>query len=66
MKKASKILLLPLTLMVLLTGCDNDPETELVDIPESTFLDALIALGVDRDHGHFQLQHSDLPELLSE
>jgi len=36
-------------LMVLLTGCDKDPEIELVDIPDNTFLDALITLGVDLD-----------------
>jgi len=49
MKAIPYVLLLPLALIVLLTQCKKEPEIELVDIPDPTFLNALIDLGVDTD-----------------
>ena len=49
MKVRSRILLLVCTWVVLFTQCEKDPQIELVDIPDNTFLNALIEVGVDTD-----------------
>ena len=49
MRTLLKILLLPLTLIVLFTQCEKNDPVDSVDIPDQAFLTALIELGVDTD-----------------
>ncbi|MEA3462202.1 MAG: hypothetical protein U9R49_10010, partial [Bacteroidota bacterium] len=39
--------ILPLLLLLLITGCDKDDPPVMVEIPDEAFLNALIELGVD-------------------
>lgn len=49
MKIASELLLLPFSIIIIFTRCDNAPENKLVDISDDAFLAALIERGVDAD-----------------